>query len=172
MQIVLGSKNKAKIKAVSDVFKHDEILTVNSPSGVSNQPFSDDETLRGAINRSIHARKTIDHGLGIGLEGGVMEMDGLLFLTNWGALTDENYHTYVASGARVPIPASISEKLHAGIELGDVMAKYTQDQHIRHHNGAIGIFTNEEITRNTMFEHVIRQLKGQYLTKLVEGIKW
>jgi inosine/xanthosine triphosphatase len=168
MQIVLGSKNKAKQKAVNEVFKADVIYTMDAPSDVSAQPFSDQETLTGAINRSKYARNTLENGIGIGLEGGIMEIEGQLFLTNWGALTDESHHTYVASGARVPLPPSIAQTLKPGVELGDVMANFTKDKQIRHHQGAIGIFTHGLITRDTMFEHVLLQLKGQYLAQLIK----
>ena len=168
MDIVLGSKNKAKQQAVINVFKDDMIYTIDAPSDVSAQPLSDQETLTGAINRSIYARNTLEHGIGIGLEGGVMEIGDQLFLTNWGALTDESHHTYVASGARVPLPPSIARGLKLGVELGDVMADFTKDKHIRHHQGAIGIFTDSLITRDTMFEHVLLQLKGQYLAQLIK----
>ncbi|GEM05867.1 NTPase [Halolactibacillus miurensis] len=168
MEIVLGSKNKAKQQAVMEVFKDAVIHTTDAPSDVSAQPFSDQETLTGAINRSIFSRNTLEHGIGIGLEGGIMEIKGQLYLTNWGALTDETHQIYVASGARVPIPSPIADALKPGIELGDVMEKYTQDHHIRHHQGAIGIFTDGLITRDKMFEHVLLQLKGQYLAKLIQ----
>ncbi|GEM01959.1 inosine/xanthosine triphosphatase [Halolactibacillus halophilus] len=168
MDIVLGSKNKAKQQAVNDVFKDSMIYTIDAPSDVSAQPFSDQETLAGAINRSMYARNTLENGIGIGLEGGVMEIGDQLFLTNWGALTDESHHTYVAGGARIPLPKAIAKELKPGIELGDVMADFTKDKHIRHHQGAIGIFTHGLITRDTMFEHVLLQLKGQYLAQLIK----
>lgn len=165
MHILLGSNNKAKKDAVSRCFSNETVLTIDAPSGVSPQPFSDEETLNGAINRAKYARNNLEHGLGIGLEGGVMELEGQLFLTNWGALTD-GQQLYVASGARVPLPRLIASELKEGKELGDVMARYTKDKEIRHHAGAIGVFTNGYITRDKMFEHVLYQLKGQYLAKL------
>lgn len=168
MEIVLGSKNKAKRQAVMEVFKGEVIHTMDAPSDVSAQPFSDQETLTGAINRSIHARNSLDKGIGIGLEGGIMDIEGQLFLTNWGALTDESHHTYVASGARVPLPPSIANALTPGVELGDVMTDFTKNKEIRHHEGAIGIFTDGLITRGTMFEHVLLQLKGQYFAQLLK----
>ena len=54
------------------VWKDAEITSLSVPSGVSAQPFSDEETMQGAINR---AKRALEEGapIGIGLEGGVMK---------------------------------------------------------------------------------------------------
>ncbi len=48
MKIIIGSKNPAKVKAVQDVFQKygAEYMTLDIPSGVNNQPFSDEETIK------------------------------------------------------------------------------------------------------------------------------
>ncbi|MFL6559416.1 MAG: DUF84 family protein, partial [Bacillus sp. (in: firmicutes)] len=56
MKIIIGSKNPAKITAVKNSFSHeDEFVSLDIPSGVSEQPFSDEEKIRGAINRAATA---------------------------------------------------------------------------------------------------------------------
>ncbi|WP_186578338.1 DUF84 family protein [Aquibacillus kalidii] len=162
MKIHIGSKNPTKIKAVSNVFKDWEIESVNVESKVSLQPYSDDETLEGAINRARQCAQMSKNLLGIGLEGGVMEVGSELFLCNWGALINETGEVFVASGARIPLPKEISKQLEKGIELGDVMDDYTKKTDIRKHEGAIGIFTNNIVSREEMFTHVVKLLKGQY----------
>lgn len=68
MRVAIGSKNPAKINAVKNVFK-DEIISVDAESGVSEQPMSDEETIKGAINRAIQAAELGEAEIGIGLEG-------------------------------------------------------------------------------------------------------
>jgi inosine/xanthosine triphosphatase len=82
MKISIGSKNKAKIQAVEQVFTgdHFQFLSVDAESGVSDQPFSDKETVQGAINRANQALKLGEGEIGIGLEGGVEETAFGLFL--------------------------------------------------------------------------------------------
>lgn len=161
MKILVGSKNPTKVQAVKNVFPTAEIGDLEVHSKVAAQPFSDEETMEGAINR---AKECVVEGcIGIGLEGGVMEIDGDMYLCNWGALADENGEVYVASGARIPLPEEVTEQLEKGRELGEIMDEYTSQKNVRSKEGAIGIFTNEVVNREEMFTHVIKLLKGQYL---------
>ncbi len=44
MKIAIGTKNRAKIQAVKNVFGADaDIIGIDVPSGVSEQPFSDED---------------------------------------------------------------------------------------------------------------------------------
>lgn len=160
MKIIIGSKNPTKIKAVQDIFYNEEVISLDVPSNVSVQPFSDDETMEGAINRAKQCAS--DKAIGIGLEGGVMYVQDQLFLCNWGALVTPNKEVYTASGARIPLPDEIDVQLKAGFELGDLMDIYAKKKGVRHKEGAIGIFTNEKVSRHEMFAHVVKLLRGQW----------
>lgn len=162
MKIVIGSKNAAKMEAVQDVFLNDEVISLETPSKVNAQPFSDAETLEGAVNRATSCVKEMPKSAGIGLEGGVMEMEDQLFVCNWGALMTPDGQTYTASGARIPLPAEIGEDLYRGFELGDVMDRYTEKTRVREKEGAVGVFTNEFVGRKEMFLHVVKLLRGQF----------
>lgn len=159
-KVVIGSNNPAKIKAVQAVFKDAEVVPVAVDSGVSDQPKSDDETLRGAMNRAKAAKQF--GNIGIGLEGGVTMTPYGLFLVNYGALVDEHGKCYVAGGLRIPLPPEIKEGLEKGLELGEVMDQLTRKKGIRHDEGAIGVFTANLVKRAEMFEQLTRVLKGQY----------
>lgn len=164
MHIWVGTENKAKVKAIESVFPKAELFPVNTPSGVSEQPFSDEETKRGAIYRATQSIPTHSdtYSIGIGLEGGVMESEGVLFICNWGALATSTEDLFVASGARIPLPKEVADELYAGKELGPVMQRYSKKENVRHEEGAIGIFTNGLIDRSTMFTHIMYMLKGQW----------
>lgn len=164
MKIIIGSQNPAKIAAVKSAFEQYEadFLTLSVPSGVSEQPFSDEETIKGAVNRAYHALKAGDGDLGIGLEGGVQETPYGLFLCNWGALVEEGKEPIIGGGARIPLPEVIAEKLRAGEELGPVMDEYTKLRSVRTKEGAVGVFTNGYISRSDMFSHVMKLLVGQF----------
>ncbi|MBD1223881.1 DUF84 family protein [Virgibacillus halodenitrificans] len=162
MNILIGSKNPTKVAAVKNVFPNVEVKGVNVASLVSDQPFSDEETREGAINRAKNC--LIEHSgtLSIGLEGGVMYVDGQLFLCNWGALITAEGKIHTASGARIALPSTIDRQLKQGIELGVIMDDYANKQEVRNNEGAIGIFTNDLVSRQLMFEHVVMLLKGQW----------
>ncbi|MGG5252563.1 DUF84 family protein [Neobacillus sp. SM06] len=168
MKIVIGSKNPAKIQAVQNVFQaaEAEFISLDIPSGVSEQPFSDEETIQGAINRAKNALKSGEGDIGIGLEGGVQETSQGLILCNWGALATTEFDPFIAGGARVLLPIEIANRLRAGEELGPVMDDYAKKQNVRKTEGAIGIFTNGKISRAEMFTHIMGMLVGQYEYKL------
>ncbi|MDT2045157.1 MULTISPECIES: DUF84 family protein [Bacillaceae] len=164
MNIAIGTKNPTKINAVKNVFGQEMTYHLfEVPSGVSSQPFSDEETIQGAINRSERACKD-EMDLGIGLEGGVTETDYGLFLCNWGALSSPSLKKpIIAGGARILLPHEIATMLKKEkIELAEAMERFTHKKNVRSNEGAIGIFTSEMLTRTTMFEHVVRMLYGQY----------
>ncbi|WP_018933607.1 DUF84 family protein [Gracilibacillus lacisalsi] len=161
MNIVVGSHNKAKVNAVKRIFTEAAIKSADVPSGVNAQPKSDMETMQGAINRAKACKQIEDDCYGIGLEGGIMQIDNQLFLCNWGVLITPRDHLYMASGARIPLPDEIAQPLLNGQELGDVMKEWTNIHDIRHHQGAIGIFTDSHVSREDMFTHVVKLLAGQ-----------
>lgn len=164
IKIAIGSLNKAKIAAVKSVFVEEEFdfESYEVPSGVSNQPFSDEETIKGAINRAKHVLTISEAQIGIGLEGGVHETEYGLMLCNWGALVTRTNPPIIAGGARLLLPPEVANQLKAGKELGIVMDEYCQKKNVRENEGAIGVFTNGYISRKEMFEHVVRNLRGQY----------
>ncbi|OAT74194.1 DUF84 family protein [Parageobacillus thermoglucosidasius] len=162
--VAIGTTNQAKIAAVKAIFSSGQyaLVPTNVPSDVSAQPLSDRETRQGAMNRAKHALEKENADIGIGLEGGVMEIDGELWLCNWGALVDRDGTVITAGGARIPLPLEVANEIRAGRELGDVMAQYTGERNIRHKEGAIGVFTNGHVDRAGMFHHIVQLLAGQY----------
>ena len=139
----------------------EEIIGVNVASGVSNQPFSDVETIAGASNR---AEACLAFGeIGIGLEAGVEYLNDQLYLVNWGVLKTRDGETFYAGGTRLPLPKDLVEPLETGAELGDVIDQYSKRQNVRSNEGAIGILTADYYNRNENFCHIVRLLWGQYI---------
>ncbi|KAB7705868.1 DUF84 family protein [Bacillus aerolatus] len=169
MKIAIGSTNGAKKLAVEKAARaaglEAELVSISVPSGVSEQPFSDEETRRGAINRAENVLFEEKADIGIGLEGGVMEAEEGLYLCNWGALAAKNHPVVTAGGARILLPQEIADRLRSGEELGPVMDHFTARKGIRQHEGAVGVFTNGLVTRDEMFLHVAKLLLGQFLLK-------
>ncbi|WP_017473453.1 DUF84 family protein [Amphibacillus jilinensis] len=163
MEIIVGSENKAKLNAVKAVFQTEAVRAALAPSKVSDQPFSDEETLTGAINRAKYVQSVQADTVGIGLEGGVMELCNQLYLCNWGALIAPDHRIFKASGARIPLPDVIAKPLYDGVELGVIIDEYADKVGVSQQEGAIGILTNNQLSRETMFIHIVQQLKGQWL---------
>lgn len=165
LQVAIGTKNKAKTAAVEQVvnqyFKKVTYSHLDIDSGVPDQPFSSEETRTGAINRAKNTSVATNADFSFGLEGGVEEIDGIMYCVNWGAVALKNGTIYTAAGASFMLPEEIAIQLREGKELGPVMDHFTSKKNIRHHEGAIGIFTNGLINRKQMFEHIVTLLVGQ-----------
>ncbi|KOS67603.1 NTPase [Lysinibacillus contaminans] len=167
MNIAIGTTNKAKIGAVevisNRVFENTEFTYYKAASDVSEQPMTTEETRQGAINRARNTMASTGSALSFGLEGGVTEIEGVMYVCNWGALVLADGTVFTAAGAQIVLPIEIAQEIRAGKELGPVMEAYTQRRDIRQHIGAVGIFTQGLVDRQAMFEHIVALLVGQYL---------
>ena len=76
-RIAVGSTNPVKVGAVRAVMERlggaGDVSGVSVPSGVPDQPWGDEQTIRGALARARAAREVSDADLGVGIEGGVVE---------------------------------------------------------------------------------------------------
>ncbi|SDH72580.1 inosine/xanthosine triphosphatase [Alteribacillus bidgolensis] len=161
--IAIGSKNNAKIQAAANVFPREEYIVkgYSVDTAVSDQPFSEEETKKGAVHRS-KAALAMDAVIGIGLEGGVEPMEDGLYLCSWGALADEKGRLFTAAGAKILLPEEVAEGLYKGEELKTMMEAYTNKKGVSHNEGAVGIFSNGFISRADMFAHIVWLLYGQW----------
>lgn len=172
MQFVIGSTNHAKVQATKDVvaihFPTATVTSVETNSGVSNQPYSDEETRLGAINRALRVNALQENTIGIGLEGGVRISEEKMYICNWGALTLSSGERFVAGGAQIPLPEDIAQEIRKGNELGLVIDSYFSARGLRQKEGAMGMFTAGAVTRVDLFTHILHLLMGQLKYSLKE----
>ena len=164
MKIAIGTTNRAKVGAVREalqpLYPQAEFIEISVPSGVADQPFSDEETRQGAMNRAQTALEKTGAHIAFGLEGGVRELDEELYCCNWGAVATRT-RTYTSSGAQFLLPKEVAQPVRNGQELGPVMDAYTKTRDTRHGSGAVGVFTNGLVDRKEMFVHIVQLLIGQ-----------
>ncbi len=176
-RVGVGSTNPCKVESVRKAFEklgftNVELVSLNAPSGVSDQPFSDQETIQGAINRARAVMESIPElDFAVGLEGGVIESSSrhggetsasassseldCMFLTNWGAIVDVKGNVSVGAGHRVQVPVRVARELRKGRELAHVVDEWCNGSEIHKKQGTIGVLTNNLITRETMFSDVV-----------------
>ncbi|WP_172371060.1 DUF84 family protein [Sporosarcina jiandibaonis] len=166
MNFIIGTTNKAKLRACEEVLKeyypHSKITGRSVSSDVSEQPFGDEETQVGALNRARNASDSEENAIGIGLEGGVRLINEQLYICNWGALHLPDGTEFTAGGAQILLPDEIAREVRSGKELGPVVDHYFSKKNVRHNEGAIGILTNGAVSRTDLFAHVIHLLIGQW----------
>jgi inosine/xanthosine triphosphatase len=155
MKIAVGSTNPVKVTAVrkitSRIWADAEIIPISVPSGVSDMPMTDEETVTGARNRAFAARDALDADFGVGLEGGVHPEPFGLTLHGWVVVVDGNGRMGIGGGGRLPLPDHIAQKVLAGTELGQVMDDLLGDHNSKQKGGAVGALTNGLILREETF---------------------
>ncbi len=169
MKVVVGSKNPVKIAAARDVMHRVygddvDVVAVAVESGVPDQPWGDEETLRGARNRAAKALHIDGATLGIGFEGGLIEVDGHIFTCAWCAVARDDGAIGVGGGANLLLPADVAEAVRSGAELGPAMDAFTGLEDTKHKDGAIGILTEGTIDRQGAYEHILALALARLLT--------
>jgi len=167
MRIAVGSENPVKIDATREAFELiepvEEVESVSVPSGVSDQPTTDEEAVEGALNRARRALERTGADLGVGLEGSTEETSFGTFLTGWAAVKDETDRELIGGGGRLMLPPKVVERINEGKELGDVMDRLTGAKDVKRGPGAIGVFTNGIITRRRAYRDAIIFSLSRYI---------
>ncbi|KAE8440924.1 hypothetical protein EG329_006186 [Mollisiaceae sp. DMI_Dod_QoI] len=166
-RIVVASKNPVKIAAALEGFQRmfpSNIYTahgVTAPSGVPEQPFSDAETLQGALNRAQNARQQEPKAdYWIGIEGGVEDtpdqIAGTLQSFAWVVVIDrEEKRTGKARTATFYQPEEVAQLVRGGMELGHADDAVFGRSNSKQHNGSVGLLTDIVITRETFYVQAV-----------------
>lgn len=177
MQIFVGSTNPVKTNAVtiasSETWPDVQVTSIDVPSGVNEQPIGDPETRTGARNRAVAALDqglseleaagrtySQDEVLGIGLEGGVVEIDDELWSTVWVVVTTTDGEFYESNGARFPVPKIVADRIRKGEEMGPIMNKLVGDHDVRRGIGMIGVITNKFVDRTEEYMGITKMAIG------------
>jgi len=158
--IGVGSTNPVKIGAVravvSGLAPAATVEGIAVASTVADQPFGDEETIRGAHARAIAAREQLGTDLGVGLEGGVVELaDGSMQTCAWAVVVDASGKSGVGGSLAMPLPSSVAAMIRDGVELGVAMDRLVGAQGTKHSSGAVGILTNGLVDRQRAYEILV-----------------
>jgi inosine/xanthosine triphosphatase len=158
--IAVGSRNQPKLEAARLVFlpiwPEATIVAAPVPSGVGDQPWTDEEAAIGAVNRARGALLAAGADIGVGLEGGVEEgPGGLLYLSGWGAVVTADGRLGVGGGARTLLPPELAEMLRSGVELGPAIDSWLGRQDVRHQEGTVGVLTGGHLSRAASFANLL-----------------
>lgn len=157
MKLVVASQNPVKLDAVQEGFEElwpnidPDIIGVKVPSGVSPQPLSEAETLKGAHNR---VKEAMDNRPGanywIGIEGGVEDKEGKMAAFAW-VVAANHYKIGQARSASFFLPDKVAELIRQGYELGEADDMVFGSVNSKEKNGAIGLLTHNTITRKSLY---------------------
>lgn len=167
--IAVGSTNPVKLAAARAVLvplaPHATITAVAVASTVPDQPFGDEETIRGALARASAARAAAGAELGVGIEGGVVEdTDGSMRTCAWAAIVDARGHSGVGGSLAMRLPRRVAELIRSGVELGHAMDQLVQERNTKHGKGAVGILTAGLVDRQRAYEVLVTYALAPFLT--------
>ena len=161
MKIIIASRNPIKINATKLAFeqmfpnKVFQFEGVSISSDISDQPMSNNETLKGAINRSNNAKlEYMDADYWIGIEGGVEKKGIEMQVFAWIFIQSKEMEGK-ARTATFDLPKKIIELIDSGMELGDADDIIFNRKNSKQKNGAVGILTKDLIDREKYYTHAI-----------------
>ncbi len=159
--LVIASQNPVKVQAAVNGFRRlfpdseVKVVTVSAASGVSHQPLSDEETLQGALNRSVNAMSAYPHAdYWIGIEGGVQPLADELTAFAWIVVRSRQRVGKARTGAFF-LPTAVAELVRQGKELGEADDIVFNRSNSKQDNGAVGLLTDNVIDRAQLYEQAV-----------------
>jgi inosine/xanthosine triphosphatase len=159
-RVTVGSMNPVKVGAARAVMARlaadAEVSGVSVSSGVPDQPWGDDETIRGAVARARAARDATDADIGVGIEGGVVEIeDGTVRTCAWAAAVTRDGLQGVGGSLAMTLPPRVAALVRNGMELGHAMDALSGTHNVKQGAGAVGILTHGLVTRQQAYEVLV-----------------
>ena len=158
LRVLVASKNPVKLGAARRGFERVfadhriHIESISVPSGVPDQPTTDEETLRGARQRARNARAAEpDADFWVGMEGGLEHHGGELMAGAWIYILGP-HGSGRSRTANFLLPPSVVEKIHAGMELGLAIDEVFDRRGAKRGPGAAGLLTDEVLGRTDLYE--------------------
>ncbi|QHL85923.1 non-canonical purine NTP phosphatase [Nibribacter ruber] len=161
LKVVVASGNPVKVSAALAGMQKMmpgasiETVSVSVPSGVADQPMTDEETLAGALNRVQNAKEANPLAdAWVGIEGGVDYLQGELATFAWVVIQTEDLVGKARSGTFF-LPKTVQELVEQGLELGKANDQIFSRINSKQKGGAIGILTDEVLDRKQLYEQAV-----------------
>jgi inosine/xanthosine triphosphatase len=159
--IVVASKNPVKLQSAKLGFARMlaetefQVEGVDVPSGVSDQPMTDEETLTGALNRAQNASKVSPHAdYWVGIEGGCEDRNGEMQVFAW-VVVLSNGRVGKGKTGTFYLPREVAALVRQGKELGDADDIVFGRLNSKQQNGSIGILTGDVLDRTAFYEQAV-----------------
>lgn len=160
-KVVIASNNPVKINTTKmgfeKMFPNEtfEFEGISAPSGVSDQPMSENETLLGATNRARNVSKMSDADYWVGIEGGLEEVDGELEAFAWMVVISRSGKIGKGRTGSFFLPNKVSDLVKTGMPLNEADDLVFGRTNSKQTTGAVGILTGDVMNRTTYYEPAI-----------------
>lgn len=162
MIVAIGSTNPAKIKAVETAFKKVwpkkkfKFIPTKVNSGVSKQPKSDEECIKGARNRAKLSMRKTKSDFGVGLEGGLQKIGKNWFDSGWIVVIDKDGIEGIGCSIKMQTPNKMINLINKkDLELGEVDDIIFNIKNSKQKQGHFGLMTNNAIRRSHAYSHAV-----------------
>jgi inosine/xanthosine triphosphatase len=159
--VIIASQNPVKIEAIRQGFssmfpaKEFSFEGISVPSGVSDQPMSDAETLQGAKNRVKNAQLTDKSAdFWVGIEGGIESRGHEMEAFAW-IVIKSSARAGKARTTSFFLPPKVAELVQGGMELGDADDVVFGHENSKQKNGAVGLLTGDVVTRTSLYRQAV-----------------
>jgi inosine/xanthosine triphosphatase len=168
MIVAVGSTNPTKIQSVDAVFSHVykqvSVVGLRVPSGVAEQPITDDEMYQGALNRARNAIHHVDYAqYGVGIEGGLHQYSYGWFERSLVVIVNRTGTVGIGSSGGLALPPKVISLIHQGKTLEEAVDELCGTHTIGEGIGMFGVFTNEMVTRTEGVKHGVAFALARFL---------
>jgi inosine/xanthosine triphosphatase len=161
--IAVGSKNPVKVASALAGFqtmfppRNFSAAGFGVASNVSDQPMSDEETLRGARNRAQALTERAPAAkFHVGIEGGIETIGDDLFASAWIVIVDvSTRQEAIGKSAIFALPPKVKQLIESGVELGIANDQVFAERNSKQSGGAIGSLTGGVLDRQELYEHAM-----------------
>lgn len=176
MLVAVGSRNPVKVESVRLAYttlwpaEHWMVEGCSVASSAADQPMSDDEARQGARARATRALEALGADYGVGLEGGLQQLENHWFNCGWVSVVDTEGREGIGTTIRMIVPPALMKLVLAGRELGDACDLVFQGTNTKQVNGHFGLMTNNAIHRTGAFRDAVVSALASFLHP--ELMKW
>lgn len=161
IEVVVASQNPVKVNTAeigfAKMFPEEtfKVRGVSAPSGVPDQPMSDEETLQGATNRAENVSQLTPADYWVGIEGGLKEVGGEMEAFAWVVIKSKDGQIGKGKTGSFFIPQKMAELIKAGKEMGEADDIIFNKVNSKQANGTVGNLTGDIITRISYYEPAV-----------------
>lgn len=132
-----------------------DMQPVSVPSGVADQPMTEQETLSGATQRAEGAAAELPKAdYWVGIEGGIEETGVGMLAHAWVVVIADGITGHGRSGGFV-LPPEVARLVRNGTELGHANDIVFGRENSKQQEGAIGLLTDKAMDRRELYEHAV-----------------
>lgn len=169
VRVAVGSRNPVKLssveKAFNTVWPNENWIVegVDVSSGVSNQPMSDEESIKGARSRAKQALEKTGADYGVGQEGGIQKIGNDCFDNGWMIVIDKKGNEGIGSTIKMIVPPKMMALINEGKEVGTANDIIFGLNNSKQNAGHFGTLTNGFIDRTGCYKDGIISALARFI---------